>query len=130
MITNRKDYRNYGEQVFDNVLSIEPIDIEEFDEFWHEPLFDLCWNNLSEEKLKEIEEESGCKESSDDFLDYVTEYIYDCFESIYVTYKVELKGDYNSEHERLEIVWNDEANCYVMPVYAFGMAWSMLGVSN
>lgn len=129
MIVNRKEYRNYSEQVKDNVLSLELFDGDLGVGFW-EDLYELCYENLSEEKYKELENESGYSYDSDEFSDYVNEYIYDCFESIYVTYKVELKGEYNSEHERLEIIWNDEAECYVMPVYAFGMAWSMLGVSN
>lgn len=130
MIITRNKYDNYAQQVDDNVLSLEPINIEESDEFWHEPLYDLCYNNITDEKIKKFSEETGFETESDEMHDYISNYIYECFESIYVTYKVELKGEYNSEHERLEIVWNNEANCYVMPVYAFGMAWSMLGVSN
>lgn len=126
----KRKYRDYAHQVSENVLELELINIEEFDEFWREPLYDLCFNNISEEKIKRFEEETEFSEFSDGMDEYIREYIYTCFESIYVTYKVKLKGDYNSEHERLEIVWNEKANCYIMPVYAFGISWSMLGVSN
>ena len=130
MIVTRNEYRNYAQQVDDNLSSLELINIEEFDEFWHEPLFDLCHDNLTDKKIEELSKESGHEIGSDDLDMYIHEYIYECFESIYQTYKVELKGEYNSEHERLEIIWNDEANAYIMPVYCFGISWSMVGVSN
>lgn len=126
-------YRNYSEQVSKNVSELELFDGELPDGFW-EDLFDLCYDNLDEDYIKkEYEEQEGIntiKYDNDEFLDFKYEYIYSSFEGIYQVFKVKLKGSYNSEHERLEIVWNDELNCYLMPVYHFGTAWSYIGEMN
>ena len=52
-------------------------------------------------------------------------------QGVYQVYKVELKGGkYTSEHERIEITWDEDSECWLLPVYCYGMAWSMVGVSN
>ena len=67
---------------------------------------------------------------TDELSEYISDYIYESMESIYVTYKVDLIGDYNQEHKRLEIVYIDGIDTYVMPVYVFGISWNMLGFLN
>ena len=126
----KKQYKNFAEQVNDNVSSLELFDGEL--EFWWESLFETIYNNIDDEKVKEIKEYSGIEdEFSEEFFEAEHEYVYDQMEGVYLVYKVELKGGkYTSEHERLEITWDDESESWLMPVYCFGIAWSMVGVSN
>ena len=126
----KKQYKNFSEQVKDNVSSLELFDGEL--EFWWEKLAETIYNNIDDEKVKEIKEYSGIEdEFSEEFFEAEHEYVYDQMEGVYLVYKVELKGGkYTSEHERLEITWDDESESWLMPVYCFGIAWSMVGVSN
>ena len=126
----KKQYKNFAEQVNDNVSSLELFDGEL--EFWWEKLAETIYNNIDDEKVKEIKEYTGIEdESSEEFFEAEHEYVYDQMEGVYLVYKVELKGGkYTSEHERLEITWDDESESWLMPVYCFGIAWSMVGVSN
>ena len=126
----KKQYKNFAEQVNDNVSSLELFDGEL--EFWWEKLAETIYNNIDDEKVKEIKEYSGIEdEFSEEFFEAEHEYVYDQMEGVYLVYKVELKGGkYTSEHERLEITWDDESESWLMPVYCFGIAWSMVGVSN
>lgn len=126
----KKQYKNFAEQVNDNVSSLELFDGEL--EFWWESLFETIYNNIDDEKVKEIKEYSGIEdEFSEEFFEAEHEYVYDQMEGVYLVYKVELKGGkYTSEHERLEITWDDESESWLMPVYCLGMPWSMVGVSN
>lgn len=127
-----KKYSNYAEQVNDNVEELELFnEINEVDEFWHEPLLDLLENNISDETIIEwCDLPKDTATDTEEFYQIRQEAIYQSLEGIYQTYKVTLKGEYNEEHERLEIVWNDEANAYIMPVYHFGTAWSYIGSMN
>lgn len=126
----KKQYKNFAEQVNDNVSSLELFDGEL--EFWWEKLAETIYNNIDDEKVKEIKEYTGIEdESSEEFFEAEHEYVWEQMESVYLVYKVELKGGkYTSEHERLEITWDDESESWLMPVYCFGIAWSMVGVSN
>lgn len=126
----KKQYKNFAQQVDDNVSSLELFDGEL--EFWWEKLAETIYNNIDDEKVKEIKEYTGIEdEFSDEYYEAEHEYVYDQIEGIYQVYKVELKGGkYTSEHERLEITWDDESESWLLPVYCFGMPWSMVGVSN
>ena len=126
----KKQYKNFAEQVNDNVSSLELFDGEL--EFWWEKLAETIYNNINDEKVKEIKEYTGIEdESSEEFFEAEHEYVWEQMEGVYLVYKVELKGGkYTSEHERLEITWDDESESWLMPVYCFGIAWSMVGVSN
>ena len=126
----KKQYKNFSEQVKDNVTNLELFDGEL--EFWWEKLAETIYNNIDDEKVKEIKEYTGIEdEFSEEFFEAEHEYVYDQMEGVYLVYKVELKGGkYTSEHERLEITWDDESESWLMPVYCFGIAWSMVGVSN
>ena len=126
----KKQYKNFAEQVNDNVSSLELFDGEL--EFWWEKLAETIYNNIDDEKVKEIKEYTGIEdESSEEYFEAEHEYVWDMMQGVYQVYKVELKGgEYTSEHERLEIVWDEDSECWLLPVYCYGMAWSMVGVSN
>ena len=126
----KKQYRNFAEQVDDNVTSLELFDGEL--EFWWERLFETIFSNLDDHDVENVKEWYEIKdETSEEYQEAELEYVYQQMEGIYQVYKVELKGGkYTSEHERLEITWDDESESWLMPVYCFGIAWSMVGVSN
>lgn len=126
----KKQYQNFAQQVDDNVSSLELFDGEL--EFWWEELGQTIYNNIDDEKVKEIKEDCSIDdEQSDEYLEAESDYIWQHMESVYQVYEVELKGGkYTSEHERLEITWDYESEKWLMPVYCFGIAWSMVGVSN
>jgi len=126
----KKQYKNFSEQVYDNVTSLELFDGEL--EFWWEKLFETIYNNLDERDIENIKEWYEIEEEfSDEYYEAEREYVWEQMESVYLVYKVELKGGkYTSEHERLEITWDDESESWLMPVYCFGIAWSMVGVNN
>ena len=126
----KKQYKNFAEQVNDNIASMELFD-GELELFW-EKLAEIIYNNIDDEKVEEIKEYAEIDdETSEEFFEAKHEYVFDKMEGVYLVYKVELKGGkYTSEHERLEIVWDDESESWLMPVYCFGIAWSMAGVSN
>ena len=126
----KKQYKNFSEQVNDNVTSLELFDGEL--EFWWERLFETIFSNLDDHDIKNIKEWYEIEdESSEEYYEAEIEYVFQQMEGIYQVYKVELENDkYTSEHERLEITWDDESESWLMPVYCLGMPWSMVGVSN
>ena len=126
----KKQYKNFSEQVSDNVTNLELFD-GELENWWYE-LRETILYNLDDHDIKNIKEWYEIEdESSEDFFEAEYEYVWEQMESVYLVYKVELKGGkYTSEHERLEITWDDESESWLMPVYCFGMPWSMVGVSN
>ena len=126
----KKQYKNFSEQVSDNVTNLELFD-GKLENWWYE-LSETIFNNLDERDIENIKEWYEIEdESSEEFFEAEHEYVYDQMEGVYLVYKVELKGGkYTSEHERLEITWDDENESWLMPVYCFGMPWSMVGVSN
>ena len=126
----KKQYKNFSEQVSDNVTNLELFD-GKLENWWYE-LSETIFNNLDERDIENIKEWYEIEdESSEEFFEAEHEYVYDQMEGVYLVYKVELKGGkYTSEHERLEITWDDESESWLMPVYCFGMPWSMVGVSN
>ena len=130
VINMKKQYKNFSEQVSDNVASLELFDGEL--EFWWERLFETIFSNLDDHDVENIKEWYEVEdESSEEYYEAEIEYVHDQMQSVYLVYKVELKGGkYTSEHERLEITWDDESESWLMPVYCFGIAWSMVGVSN
>ena len=126
----KKQYNNFAEQVSDNVTSLELFD-GELENWWFE-LSGTIFNNLDERDIENIKEWFEIEdEYSDEYYEAEHEYVYDQMEGVYQVYKVELKGGkYTSEHERLEITWDEDSECWLLPVYCYGMAWSMVGVSN
>ena len=126
-----KNYKNYNDQVNKNVTNLRLIDLDDnsIHEFY-DKLFTLINELITDEKELELSIESGFKLYSEELEFYKYEYINFLMESIYLTYQVDLIGDYNHEHERLEIVYLDDIEAYVMPVYAYGMSWDRIGVLN
>lgn len=131
-VIDMKKYSNYAEQVSDNVEELELFnEINEVDELWYEPLLGLISENTSDETIIEwYDLPKDTPTDTDEFYQLRQEAISESLDSIYQTYKVTLKGEYNEEHERLEIIWNDEAGSYIMPVFHFGTAWSYVDSMN
>ena len=126
-----KNYKNYEDQVNKNVTNLRIIDLDDSSiDGFYEKLFDLNYKLTIDEKELELSIESGFELYSEELEYYKYEYINELKENIYVTYQVDLIGDYNQEHERLEVVYVSDIDSYVMPVYANGLSWSMIVVSN
>ena len=127
----KKQYKNFSEQVSDNVTNLELFGGKPSDDWWHD-LLETIFSNLDDHDVENIKEWYEIEdESSEEYYEAEIEYVYEQMEGIYQVYKVELKGDkYTSEHERLEITWDDESESWLMPVYCLGVPWSMVGVSN
>ena len=115
----------------DNVTNLELFDGEYSDDWWYD-LLEIIFSNLDDHDVENIKEWFEIEdEYSDEYYEAEIEYVHEKMEGICQVYKVELKGGkYTSEHERLEITWDDESESWLMPVYCLGMAWSMVGVSN
>ena len=118
-----KNYKNYNDQVNKNVTNLRFIDLDSssIHEFY-DKLFILNYKLTTDEKELELSIESGFELYSEELEYYKYEYINELKENIYVTYQVDLIGDYNQEHERLEIVYVSDIDSYVMPVYANGLS--------
>ena len=118
-----KNYKNYDDQVNKNVTNLRIIDLDasSIHEFY-DKLFILNYKLTTDEKELELSIESGFELYSEELEYYKYEYINELKENIYVTYQVDLIGDYNQEHERLEIVYVSDIDSYVMPVYANGLS--------
>lgn len=127
----KKQYKNFSEQVSDNVTNLELFGGKPSEDWWHD-LLEIIFSNLDDHDVENIKEWYEIEdEFSEEFFEAEHEYVYDQMEGVYLVYKVELKGGkYTSEHERLEITWDDESESWLMPVYCLGMPWSMVGVSN
>ena len=127
----KKQYKNFAEQVSDNVTNLELFGGKPSDDWWHD-LLETIFSNLDDHDIKNIKEWYEIEdESSEEYYEAEIEYVFQQMEGIYQVYKVELENDkYTSEHERLEITWDDESESWLMPVYCLGMPWSMVGVSN
>ena len=127
----KKQYKNFAEQVSDNVTNLELFGGKPSDDWWHD-LLETIFSNLDDHDAENIKEWYEVEdESSEEYYEAEIEYVYDMMQGVYQVYKVELKGgEYTSEHERLEITWDEDSECWLLPVYCYGMAWSMVGVSN
>ena len=86
----------------------------ELENWWYE-LSGTIFNNLNERDVENIKEWYKVEdEFSDEYYEAEHEYVYDQMEGIYQVYKVELRGGkYTSEHERLEITYDDESETHV-----------------
>lgn len=126
----KKQYNNFAEQVDDNVINLELYNGDLW-LFW-EKLYDVIYNNIDDETVEEIKANTGIDdEDSDEFEEAKHNYVMETMDGVYQVYKVELKGEYyTSEHERLGIVWDYYNDCWLMPVYCYGIAWSMVGAIN
>lgn len=102
-------YRNFNEQVDDNLKSLSLFNEDLPENYWDE-LFTHILDNTS----------------SDLEIDELVESIWQDLEGVYQVYQVTLKGDYNQNHVDMQIIYDDDLEIYLMPVYCFGISWSMV----
>ena len=124
-----KKYSSYLDQVTSNVSDMELINnLSEYNEFWYEPLFELLLNTIDPDQvIDDCELPEGTATDSEEYQEAEYEYIYEAIGSAYQLFKVELIGEYNREHERLNIFYDQEVEAYILPVYHFGTAWRIIG---
>lgn len=130
----KNKYRNFDEQVSDNVILVDILTNEEYDEIdsyefeinFFEAVEDITTDAYIEKVLG-----SELPEDNEKRYEIVDEFNRDTCEQCYGFYKVELKNNtYTHEHSRLMIFWNNELDTYILPIWSQGMAWSMVGVQN
>lgn len=136
-----KQYRNFNEIVEDNVIiKDECNDLNEKDEFYWETYHNTIRENLDTDKLiKEYVSDKKDKENlfnklmenenneCDDIINELQEsHIDSLMDCTYQLYTVDLIGDYNEFHGKMNIFYNETIESYVMPVYCFGISWKMV----
>ena len=121
----KKQYSNFAQQVNDNVEDLELFnELPEHNELWFEPLFELLLKNTESNKV--IHEYNLPETTTIDDEEYqgaLYKYINEVIDQVYQIYKVDIKGSYNEEHERLNIFFNNELDSYILPVYHYGTDW-------
>ena len=121
----KKQYSNFAQQVNDNVKDLELFnELPEHNELWFEPLFELLLKNTESNKV--IHEYNLPETTTIDDEEYqgaLYKYINEVIDQVYQIYKVDIKGSYNEEHERLNIFFNNELDSYILPVYHYGTDW-------
>src|SRR5699024_694336 len=121
----KKQYSNFAQQVNDNVKDLELFnELPEHNELWFEPLFELLLKNTESNKV--IHEYNLPETTTIDDEEYqgaLYKYINEAIDQVYQIYKVDIKGSYNEEHERLNIFFNNELDSYILPVYHYGTDW-------
>lgn len=124
-----KKYSSYLDQVKANVTDMVLFNnISQVNEFWHEPLYELLMNNMDPEDVIEVYDlPKDIDQCSEEYREAESEYIYETIGSAYQIYIVELNGEYNEEHEKLCIFYDNELGAYIMPVFHFGTAWNYIG---
>ena len=121
----KKQYRNFEEQVQDNVEELELFnELSEYNEFWFEPLFELLLKNTDSNKvIKAYNLPKSTTTDDEEYQDALYKYINEEIDQVYQIYKVDIKGSYNEEHERLNIFFDNELDSYILPVYHYGTDW-------
>lgn len=124
-----KKYTSYADQVKSNVTDMVLFNnLNQVNEFWHEPLYELLMNNMDpEDVIDTMDLPEDIDQCSEEYYEAESEYIYETIGSAYQLYMVELNGSYNEEHERLCIFYDEEVEAYILPVFHFGTAWSYVG---
>lgn len=102
-------YRNFNEQVDDNLESLSLFNENLPENYWDELLSHILDNT-----------------SSDLEFDELVESIWQDLEGVYQVYQVTLKGDYNQNHVDMQIIYDDDLEIYFMPAYCFGISWSIV----
>lgn len=120
-----KKYTNYLEQVKDNVTDMVLFNnLTQINEFWHEPLYEMLMNTIDTENvIDDYDLPEDTELDSEEYYEAESDYIFHTLNSVYQTYIVELNGEYNEEHERLCIFYDNEVGAYILPVFHFGTAW-------
>ena len=121
----KKQYKNFEEQVQDNVEELELFnELSEYNEFWFEPLFELLLKNTDSNKvIKAYNLPKSTTTDDEEYQDALYKYINEEIDQVYQIYKVDIKGSYNEEHERLNIFFDNELDSYILPVYHYGTDW-------
>ena len=121
----KKQYKNFEEQVQDNVEELELFnELSEYNEFWFEPLFELLLKNTDSNKvIKSYNLPKSTTTDDEEYQDALYKYINEEIDQVYQIYKVDIKGSYNEEHERLNIFFDNELDSYILPVYHYGTDW-------
>lgn len=121
----KKQYRNFEEQVQDNVEELELFnELSEYNELWFEPLFELLLKNTEPNKIiHEYNLPETTTIDDEEYQDALYKYINEVIDQVYQIYKVDIKGSYNEEHERLNIFFDNELDSYILPVYHYGTDW-------
>ena len=121
----KKQYKNFAEQVNDNVKDLELFnELQENNELWFEPLFELLLKNTESNKvIHEYNLPETTTIDDEEYQDALYKYINEVIDQVYQIYKVDIKGSYNEEHERLNIFFNNELDSYILPVYHYGTDW-------
>ena len=121
----KKQYSNFAEQVNNNVKDLELFnELPEHNELWFEPLFELLLKNIEPNKIiHEYNLPETTTIDDEEYQDALYKYINEVIDQVYQIYKVDIKGSYNEEHERLNIFFNNELDSYILPVYHYGTDW-------
>ena len=121
----KKQYSNFAQQVNDNVKDLELFnELPEHNELWFEPLFELLLKNTESNKvIHEYNLPENTTIDDEGYQGALYKYINEVIDQVYQIYKVDIKGSYNEEHERLNIFFNNELDSYILPVYHYGTDW-------
>ena len=121
----KKQYKNFAQQVNDNVKDLELFnELPEHNELWFEPLFELLLKNTESNKvIHEYNLPENTTIDDEGYQGALYKYINEVIDQVYQIYKVDIKGSYNEEHERLNIFFNNELDSYILPVYHYGTDW-------
>lgn len=121
----KKQYSNFAQQVNDNVKDLELFnELPEHNELWFEPLFELLLKNTESNKvIHAYNLPESTTTDDEEYQDALYKYINEVIDQVYQIYKVDIKGSYNEEHERLNIFFDNELDSYVLPVYHYGTDW-------
>ena len=121
----KKQYSNFAQQVNDNVKDLELFnELPEHNELWFEPLFELLLKNTESNKvIHEYNLPESTTIDDEEYQGALYKYINEVIDQVYQIYKVDIKGSYNEEHERLNIFFNNELDSYILPVYHYGTDW-------
>lgn len=131
-----KKFRNFLDQVNYNCETLELLDDPEQqlnNEYWIDQLIEQQQESehiqmAIERDYKDQYETDVIDPGDPTWQDFEGDWVYDMNESLYQVFKVTLKRGFDSEADRLGIIWidsddgNGEGN-WVLPVYHFGTAW-------
>lgn len=129
---NKKEYRNFKEQVDNNVKElflfndVIKFDVEVFAELTlkqYDHYISKSFKELSEDYLNYTVEELENMDE-DEFGDLIHELACDMVDNVYQWYLVKPYNVHDIEElDRLNIIYSKELDNYVMPVFHYGTAW-------
>ena len=135
-----KKFRNFLDQVNYSCEALELLDDPETqldNEYWIDQLLEQQQESYYiqlaiERDYKDQYNVSEIDPNNETWQEFDNEWVYNMNESLYQVFKVTLKHGFDSEADRLGIVWidNDSGNGegnWVLPVYHYGTAWNYIG---